>query len=139
MTQMNDVPNKRDEQTYAIIGAAMAVHNELGCGFLEAVYQDAMEVEFKKCGVPYEREPKLSVFYSGQELNSFYRADFICFDEVVVETKAISKMSGAEAAQVLNQLKASKLHKALLINFGIPKLDYRRMVLNLRESAQICG
>lgn len=117
----------------------MAVHNELGCGFLEAVYQDALEIELKKRGIPHEREKKLAVFYSGQELSSFYRADFICFGEVLVETKAISKMSGTEEAQVLNQMKASNLHKALLINFGVPKLDYRRMVLNLRESAQICG
>ena len=135
MTQMNDTPDKRDEKTYAIIGAAMAVHNELGCGFLEAVYQDALEIEFKKQGIPYEREKKLSVFYAGQELNSFYRADFICFGEVIVETKAISKMSGTEEAQTLNQLKATKLHKALLINFGMPKLDCKRMVLHLRESA----
>lgn len=132
---MNDVTDKRDEKTYAIIGAAMAVHNELGCGFLEAVYQDALEVEFRKLGILYEREKRLDVFYSGQKLESFYRADFVCFDEIVVETKAISKMSGTEESQVINQLKASKLHKALLINFGTPKLDYKRMVLNLRESA----
>lgn len=132
---MNDVTDKRDEKTYAIIGAAMAVHNELGCGFLEAVYQDALEVEFRKLGILYEREKRLDVFYSGQKLESFYRADFVCFDEIVVETKAISKMSGTEESQVINQLKASKLHKALLINFGTPKLDYKRMVLNLREAA----
>jgi GxxExxY protein len=132
---MNNEADKRDKQTYAIIGAAMAVHNELGCGFLEAVYQDALEIEFKKQGIPYEREKKLDVFYSGQKLNSFYRVDFICFDEVVVETKALSKLSGAEESQIINQLSASQLHKALLINFGVPKLDYKRMVLNLRESA----
>lgn len=132
---MNTAIEKRDEQTYEIIGAAMAVHNELGCGFLDAVYQDALEIEFKKRGIPYEREKKLPVFYSGQELNSFYRADFICFGEVIVETKAISKMSGTEESQMLNQLKASKLKKALLLNFGTSKLDYKRMVLNLRESA----
>ena len=132
---MSKTTNKRDEQTYAIIGAAMAVHNELGCGFLEAVYQDALEVEFKKQGILYEREPRLDVYYSEEKLNSFYRTDFICFNEVVVETKAISKMSGTEKSQVINQLRASKLHKALLINFGMPKLDYKRMVFDLRESA----
>ncbi len=132
---MNYETDKRDEKTYAIIGAAMAVHNELGCGFFEAVYQDALEVEFKKQGIPYEREKKLDVFYSGEKLNSFYRTDFLCFDEVLVETKALSKMSGTEEAQILNQLKASKCHKALLINFGVSKLETKRMVLNLRESA----
>ena len=135
MTQMNTAIEKRDEQTYEIIGAAMAVHNELGCGFLEAVYQDALEIEFKERGIPFEREKRLDVFYSGQKLNSFYRVDFICFDEVIVETKAISKLSGTDEGQVINQLKASKLAKALLINFGTPKLDYKRLVLNLRESA----
>lgn len=132
---MNDEPDKRDEKTYAIIGAAMAVHNELGHGFLEAVYQDALEIEFKKQGIPYEREPILNIYYSGEKLASFYRPDFICFGAVVVETKALSKMSGTEDGQVINQLRASKQHKALLINFGQPKLDYKRMVLNLRESA----
>lgn len=132
---MNDVPDKRDEKTYAIIGAAMAVHNELGHGFLESVYQDALEIEFKKQGIPYEREPVLSICYSGEKMASFYRPDFICFGEVVVETKALSKMSGTEDGQVINQLRASKLHRALLINFGQPKLETKRMVLNLRESA----
>ncbi len=136
---MNNIIDRRDEQTYAIIGAAMAVHNELGCGFLEAVYQDALEIEFKKQGIPYEREKKLDVFYCGERLNSFYRVDFLCLDEVIVETKAVSNMSGSEEAQVINQLKASKRHKALLINFGVTKLDYKRMVFDLRESAQICG
>ncbi len=132
---MSNVTDKRDEQTYAIIGAAMAVHNELGHGFLEAVYQDALEIEFKKRGILCEREPKLNIYYSGEKLASFYRPDFICYGEVVVETKALSKMSGTEDGQVINQLRASKLHKSLLINFGQPKLDYKRMVLDLRESA----
>ncbi|MCU0858015.1 MAG: GxxExxY protein [Pontiellaceae bacterium] len=132
---MNNTTDKRDEKTYAIIGAAMAVHNELGCGFLEAVYQDALEIEFKKQGIPYEREKRLDVFYCGEKLDSFYRVDFLCFNEVVVETKAVSKMAGTEESQVINQMKASRLHKALLINFGVPKLDYKRMVFNLCESA----
>ena len=132
---MNNATDKRDEQTYAIIGAAMAVHNELGHGFLEAVYQDALEIELKKQGVPYEREPTLNIYYSGEKLASFCRPDFICFGEVVVETKALKKLSGTEDGQIINQLRASKLHKALLINFGMPRLDYKRMVFDLRESA----
>ncbi len=132
---MNCTTDKRDEKTYAIIGAAMVVHNEMGCGFLEAVYQDALEIEFKKRGIPYEREKQLDVFYSGEKLNSFYRTDFLCFNEILVETKALSKMSGTKESQIINQLSASKLHKALLINFGLPKLETKRMVLNLCESA----
>lgn len=132
---MNNVTDKRDEQTYAIIGAAMAVHNELGHGFLEAVYQDALEIEFKKQQIPYEREPTLNIYYSGEKLASFYRPDFICFGKVVVETKALSQISGTEDGQGINQLRASRFHKALLINFGRPKLDYKRMVFDLRESA----
>ena len=132
---MNNETDKRDEKTYAIIGAAMAVHNELGCGFLEAVCQDALEIEFKKRGIPYEREKKIDVFYSGEKLSSFYRPDYICFDEVVVEMKALNRLAGTEEAQVINQLKSSGLHKALLINFGNSKLETKRMVFNLRESA----
>jgi len=94
-----------------------------------------LEIEFKKRGIPYEREKRLDVFYSGEKLESFYRTDFLCFDEILVETKALSKMSGTEDSQIINQLSASKLHKALLVNFGTSKLDYKRMVLNLRESA----
>ena len=126
----------RDEETYAIIGAAMTVHSELGCGFLEAVYQEALEEEFKYLKIPYEREKKLPIYYRDNRLNTYYQADFVCFNSVIVELKALQQLSGTEEAQVINYLKASGLHKALLINFGVNKLQYKRLVFNLRSSVQ---
>ena len=126
----------RDKETYAIIGAAMTVHRELGCGFLEAVYQEALEREFQHLNIPYEREVKLPVYYRGVKLKSYYQADFICFDTIIVELKALQRLTGIEESQVLNYLKASNLHRALLLNFGITSLQHKRMVFNLRESVQ---
>ncbi len=126
----------RDKETYAIIGAAMAVHRELGCGFLEAVYQEALEREFQYLNIPYEREVKLPVYYRGVKLKSYYQADFICFDTIIVELKALQRLTGIEESQVLNYLKASNLHRALLLNFGTTSLQHKRMVFNLRESVQ---
>jgi len=119
---------ERDSQTFAIIGAAMKVHRELGCGFLEAVYQDALEIEFTVQNIPFRREERITVFYCGQELKSYYIADFICFDSIIVELKALSDLSGREKAQILNYLKATKLPKALLINFGKESLEFQRYI-----------
>ena len=126
--------NDRDGQTYAIIGAAMTVHRELGSGFLEAVYQEALEREFQLQDIPYERDKLLPIHYRGERLNTFYKADFVCFGSVVVELKALSELAGREESQVINYLKASGLHKALLINFGTTSLQHKRLVYNLRES-----
>lgn len=134
MTQM--AADANDRETYAIIGAAMAVHGELGCGFLEAVYQEALEREFQAQQIPYVREKELPVYYRGERLNTFYKADFICFGAVIVELKALARLSGTEEAQILNYLKASELHKALLINFGALRLEFKRLVHNLRPSAK---
>lgn len=114
----------------------MAVHRELGCGFLEAVYQEALEHEFQILQIPYEREKELPIVYRGNPLRTFYKADFVCYCSVIVELKALQQLSSTEEAQVINYLKASGLHKALLINFGAKRLQYKRLVLNLRESAQ---
>jgi GxxExxY protein len=131
MTQIDADMNNKDPETYAIIGAAIAMHNELGCGFLEAVYQEALEREFRFRAIPYEREMELPVFYRGEPLNTFYKADFVCYGAVIVELKALKQITGTEEAQVINYLKASGLHKALLINFGAARLEHRRMVYRL--------
>jgi GxxExxY protein len=126
----------KDPQTYAIIGAAMEVHRQLGHGFLEAVYQEAVAVELTARGIPFQREVILPIRYKGQLLQCGYRADFVCFEEVVVELKAISQLTATDEAQTFNELKAIHLNRALLINFGAPSLEYKRVVFNLRESAK---
>jgi len=114
----------------------MTVHSVLGCGFLEAVYQEALEREFQFLDIPHEREKELPVLYRGKQLKTFYKADFVCFGSVIVELKALDRLSGSEESQVINYLKSSGLQKALLLNFGTKSLQHKRMVLNLRESAQ---
>ena len=119
---------ERDPQTYAIIGAAMEIHRQLGHGFLEAVYQDAVVVEFPLRKIPFEKEISLPVKYKDVLLPSLYRADFICFSEIIVEFKALSRLSNIEEAQLLNYLKATGLKRGLLINFGAASLQYKRLV-----------
>ena len=120
---------KRDNESYEVIGAAMKVHSELGNGFLEAVYQESLEIEFQNRKIPYKREMKIPVYYCGKELKTYYQADFVCYDNIIVELKALKSLSDIEKAQVLNYLKASKLKKALLINFGENHLVFKRFVL----------
>jgi len=115
-------------EVYKIVGAAMEVHNELGCGFLEAVYQEALELEFQYKKIPYKREAKLEVYYKEQLLKKHYEADFICFDNVIVELKALSALTSEHESQLLNYLKATGLKVGLLINFGAKRLEYKRMV-----------
>ena len=125
--------DKRDQQTYAIIGAAMEVHHHLGHGFLEAVYQEALAKEFALRSIPFLREVELPVFYKGELLVCKYRADFICYGEVIVELKTLGVLSGIEEAQVLNYLKATGIQRALLINFGALTLEYKRLVFGYKN------
>ena len=105
----------------------MEVHNELGNGFLEPVYQEALEEEFKIQGIPYVWEKLLPVMYKGKQLKKEYYADFVCYDDIIVELKAVSVLSKPHKAQVLNYLNAANKEIGLLINFGETKLKWERI------------
>ena len=116
-----------EEETGKIINACLEVHYELGCGFLEPVYQEALEREFKLQKIPFEREKKLNIIYKGEYLKKEYFADFYCFDNIIVELKAVSKLENAHKAQVINYLKAMNKEIGLLINFGKASLQWERI------------
>ncbi len=118
----------RDPETYKIIGCAQKVHSTLGFGFLEKVYQSALEIELKKSNIRYEREKAINIFYDGSKLGDSYYADFVCFDSIIVELKALKRLSKIEEAQVIHYLKATGLKRALLINFGATSLEVRRFI-----------
>ena len=127
----------RDRDTFAIIGAAMEVHRELRNGFLEAVYKDALAVEFAIRQVPFEREKLLQVVYKGGTLPSFYKADFVCFGSILVECKAIPSMGRADEAQALNYLRITGLTRAILLNFGKSSLEHKRLVFTQPKIGEI--
>lgn len=116
-----------EEETGKILNACMEVFNELGNGFLEAVYQEALEKEFKIQNIPYEREKLLPIIYKGKKLNKEYYADFVCYGKIVVELKAVSNLVKAHKAQVLNYLKAANIKMGLLVNFGTNSLKWERI------------
>ncbi len=125
------------EETFAIIGAAIEVHRELGNGFLESVYGEALQIELTARNIPFQTQVKLPVYYKGQVLQKEFFADCIAYDKIILELKCISRLSGMEEAQVLNYLKATGLHLGLLINFGSPtKLEWKRYI-STTQSNQI--
>jgi GxxExxY protein len=127
---MNGGDDKRDPETYRIIGAAMEVHRQLGPGFLEAVYRDAMRVELSRLGIPFGAEVWLPIRYKGHLLRPRYKVDFICYSSVIAELKAQRSLTSLEEAQVLNYLKSSGLRRALLMNFGARSLDDKRFAFD---------
>ena len=116
------------EESYKIIGACMEVHKELGCGFLEPVYQEALSLEFQRQSISYISEKELDIFYKGEKLNKKYFADFVCYDKIILELKALDKLTKNHESQVINYLKAAKFKLGLLVNFGENSLVYKRLV-----------
>ena len=117
------------EEVFAIIAAAIEVHRELGPGFLEAVYQEAMEIELANHNIPFETRKTLTISYKGRPLKKEYEADLVCYGQIILELKALDRLSGKEEAQILNYLKVTGLRVGLLINFGSAgKLEWKRFV-----------
>lgn len=117
------------EECYKIIGICMEIHRELGKGFKEVVYKDAMEIEFRKVGILFEREKKYTIDYKGEILPHKYIADFVAYDKIILEVKAIIKVPEEFVAQTLNYLAVSKCRLGMIINFGTTSLEYKRIVL----------
>jgi GxxExxY protein len=117
------------EESYCIIGACFEVYREKGCGFLEAVYQECLEIELALRGVPYRAQAELMLDYKGRALRQTYKPDAICYEKIVVELKAVTELSNEHRAQLHNYLKATGMKLGLLVNFGhYPKLEYERIV-----------
>ncbi len=118
------------EESYKIMGACFEVYKEKGCGFLEAVYQECLELEFGLQGIPFQPQVSLALAYKGRPLKQRYIPDFICFGQIIVEIKAVSQLADEHRAQVHNHLKATGYRLGLLVNFGhYPKVEYERIVL----------
>ena len=120
---------KYKDESYEIIGKCMEVHNNLGAGFLEIVYKDALEYDFLKANIPYEREKKYEVNYKGKILPHKFYADFVIYDKIILEVKGTKAIADEFIAQALNYLKVSNNKLALVVNFGELKLNYKRIVL----------
>ena len=118
------------EEVFGIVGAAIEVHRELGNGFLEPVYQESLQIELALRKIPFEAQKRLQLFYKGVELKKEYIPDFVCYDKIIVEIKALDRLSNIEIAQLINYLHATKLKVGVLINFGSHgKLEWKRFVV----------
>ncbi len=117
------------KESYKIIGACMEVHKELGKGFSEIIYGDALEIEFKNSGIAYSREERFDISYKNLKLPHYYFADFVIENKIILEIKAIEVLTNSHLKQALNYLAASKLKLGILVNFGENSLKYKRVVL----------
>jgi len=118
------------EESYKIIGACFNVYKEKGCGFTEPVYQECLEIELEHQEIPFEAQKKLKLIYRGKELEKTFKPDFICYNKIIVEIKAVSNLIDEYRAQLLNYLNATQMKLGLLVNFGhYPKLEYERLIL----------
>ncbi|MFO7936693.1 MAG: GxxExxY protein [Kiritimatiellia bacterium] len=117
------------DEGYQITGACFEVHNHMGCGFLEAVYQECLELEFSEKRIPFVAQPNLKLKYKKYALKKHYVPDFLCYDKIVVEIKTEKKLENIDHAQIINYLKATRLELGILVNFGhYPKLEIERFV-----------
>jgi GxxExxY protein len=118
------------DESYAIRGAAIEVHREMGCGFLEVVYQECLETELETRGIRFDSQKELTLFYKGRPLKQVYKPDLICYDQIAVELKAVTTISDEHRAQLLNYMKAANFRLGFLINFGShPKAAIERLIL----------
>ncbi len=118
------------EESYKIVGACFSVYKEKGCGFTEPVYQECLEIELEYQEIPFEAQKKLKLIYRGKELKQTFKPDFICYEKIVMEIKAVSNLVDEHRAQLLNYLNATEMKLGLLVNFGhYPKLEYERLIL----------
>ncbi|MBW2034753.1 MAG: GxxExxY protein [Deltaproteobacteria bacterium] len=120
----------KDQRTHPQI-THLEVHKELGCGFLEAVYQEALGREFNLQQIPNKAHTIVEIIYKGKVLDKKYQPDFVCYDDIIVEIKALASLSGIEEAQLINYLKASRFKVGLLLNFGSKSLEYKRLVYTM--------
>ena len=117
-------------ESYNLIGAAIEVHKQIGCGFTQPIYQEAFEEELRLRGIPFEREKTINVTYKGKVLSKNFRPDFVCYEKIIVELKAVSEFTDEHVAQVYNYLKASGLELGILLNFGTTSLVHKRIPCN---------
>jgi GxxExxY protein len=125
------------EESYKIIGCCFEVYNELGSGFLEAIYHEALCIEFTKQGIPYISQGEMNIFYKGIQLKKKYYPDFRCYENIILEIKAEENLCPADEAQLLNYLKGTEKPLGLLVNFGGDKIQYKRYANTKRSSANL--
>ncbi|MCI0521023.1 MAG: GxxExxY protein [Chloroflexi bacterium] len=127
------------EEVYAIVGAAMEVHAQLGCGFFEPVYQEALELELALRNIPFEAQQEIILLYKGHTLKKRYVADFVVMEKIIVEIKALDSLTTHDEAQLLNYLKATGMEVGLLLNFGAEQLERKRIVHTKKKAGGVRG